>query len=511
MTRLRTALAGVTAVAVAFQAIAPLLPDAVARAVSDVLIALAVGSAAVTYLRRVRREATRRARAAVLVGGLAAAGWAIANALFFAHEIAGVRSLITPAVCLSVGAALLLPLGVHLLTPPVPGAERYRRLIDVSAVAGATYAVAWIYLLEPARHRGPGGLSTLFATLATGPELAAAAVALVTMSRNLPTRGGRVPRLLGATSVILAVTGIAGLRNTVDGRQWYSLGVGAGYLLAAGVIAVTCHLPTPRPEPAGTRRMISGGWAILPYVPILLAVAASAAQQIGAGVLPPVLVWVLLATFLLVLLRQFLTVAIVGRLAMTLEANQAELAYQADHDSLTGLPNRSCFHRRGGELLAAHPESSVLLLDLDGFKPVNDALGHAAGDEVLRVVAARLAGAVRPDDLVARLGGDEFVLVLAGEPDAAAARIREAIAAPIAVGGTTVRVGASIGLATARPGAGLETLVREADAAMYAAKATTKAAANGRRMAEPRPCETSPAIDSAAVYRAHLASGPEAR
>ncbi|MEU4237208.1 GGDEF domain-containing protein [Actinoplanes sp. NPDC026619] len=480
MIRARTAVAGVAVVALVFQAVVPALPEPAGRGISDSLIAVALATAAVTYARRARREPTRRARAAVTVGALSAGLWSLANVLFLVDETTGRTLARTPASFLSVAAAVLLPLGVHLLAPPVLGAERYRRLIDIAAVSGAVYALTWLYVLMPAQDRGADGMTAGFATLLTAPEIVAASVACVLMSRNLPTRAGRAPRLLGVAAVTLAAAALLSLHSNVNGRPWYSTGAGAGYLLSAGLIAVACHLETPKSEPPSTKRMISGAWAFLPYVPILLAVAASAAEQIRRGVLSPVLVWVLLATFMLVLARQFITVAIVGRLAVTLERQQAELAHQADHDALTGLPNRSCFHRSGAELVRAGPgHSMVLLLDLDGFKPVNDDLGHAAGDEVLIVVAARLRVAVRPGDLVARLGGDEFVLVLAGLDDEAAGvtiarRILETISHPIPVLETTVRIGGSIGLTLTRPGVSLDTLVSEADTAMYAAKSAGK-------------------------------------
>ncbi|MET3424059.1 diguanylate cyclase (GGDEF)-like protein [Actinoplanes tereljensis] len=480
--RSRGVLAVTAVVAVVFQAVVPALPEWLGRTISDSLIALALGFAAVTYLRRIRIEESRRARIAVTVGAVSAASWSLANLLFLIDELTTPTFLITPASVLSVVAALLLPLGVHLMAPPVPGAERYRRLIDVAAVSGAVYALTWLYVLAPTRDQGSDGMTYGFATLLVAPEVVAASVALVTMSRNLPTRAGRAPRMLGAAAVVLALTAMLSLRSNADGRPWYNLGAGAGYLLAAAMIAVASRMATPKSEPAGTKRMISGGWAFLPYVPILLAVGASALEQIRLGRLDAVLVWVLLVTFLLVLVRQFITVAIVGRLAVTLERKQAELAHQADHDALTGLPNRSYFHRAGAELVVAGPASSmVLLLDLDGFKPVNDELGHAAGDEVLIAVAARLRAAIRPADLVARLGGDEFVLILADLDAeetglAVAHRILDSIGDPIPVLGTTVKIGGSVGLTVSRPGETLDSLVRKADAAMYAAKSAGKGA-----------------------------------
>jgi diguanylate cyclase (GGDEF)-like protein len=167
----------------------------------------------------------------------------------------------------------------------------------------------------------------------------------------------------------------------------------------------------------------------------------------------------------------------------------------ANFDGLTGLPNRNLLFehlskglqqaRRQWRLLA------VLLVDLDGFKHVNDTLGHDAGDELLRQVAERLRQCVRATDTAARLGGDEFVIVLSdlGHPDAAAAVARKTIARlaePVPLGPVNPVVTASIGIALYRPElpANLNqamTLLRQADNAMYAAK---RAGKNGWRFAD---------------------------
>jgi len=156
-----------------------------------------------------------------------------------------------------------------------------------------------------------------------------------------------------------------------------------------------------------------------------------------------------------------------------------ELQHQALHDALTGLPNRLLFHDRARQALlgALHAGESLalLLLDLDGFKEVNDTFGHHVGDLLLQRVAERLQGGLREGDTVARLGGDEFAVLLPGDDrDGAgvtAAKIVEMLAAPIVVGGHTVRTRASIGIALyPDQGADADVLLRQADVAMYAAK-----------------------------------------
>jgi diguanylate cyclase (GGDEF)-like protein/PAS domain S-box-containing protein len=152
-----------------------------------------------------------------------------------------------------------------------------------------------------------------------------------------------------------------------------------------------------------------------------------------------------------------------------------ELERQATHDALTGLANRVLLQRR---LAAAGEPVSMLLIDLDGFKEINDRHGHHAGDDVLRTVAERLTGLLGPGEVAARLGGDEFAVLLPGSDVVAAARLAEQITAsltePMLITGGWLTVGASIGVSTGEPGEG-DSLLREADAAMYRRKNQRKA------------------------------------
>jgi diguanylate cyclase (GGDEF)-like protein len=156
-------------------------------------------------------------------------------------------------------------------------------------------------------------------------------------------------------------------------------------------------------------------------------------------------------------------------------------------DSLTGLPNRRAFFQRASrsidEALISATPASVLMIDLDHFKAVNDRHGHDVGDRVLRDFSTVLVGAARAADLPARLGGEEFGLFLPGtdangallvaERLLAALRDRSAVSA-----GASVTLSASIGVAELMPGDSLESLLKRADEALYAAKA------NGRGRAE---------------------------
>lgn len=159
---------------------------------------------------------------------------------------------------------------------------------------------------------------------------------------------------------------------------------------------------------------------------------------------------------------------------------QQRLVHQARHDPLTGLPNRVQLLERLDAALASSESRqepfAVLFLDLDRFKLVNDSAGHTAGDAMLVEIAQRISTLLGPQDMAARLGGDEFAVVLggvddAGIADAMAAALLETLARPMWVAGRELYPSASIGIALSHPGADAGGLLRDADAAMYRAKA----------------------------------------
>ncbi len=166
-----------------------------------------------------------------------------------------------------------------------------------------------------------------------------------------------------------------------------------------------------------------------------------------------------------------------------LRCEVAAREHQALHDSLTGLGNRTLFGQWVEQALEdRRPQErvGVLLMDLDGFKDINDTLGHHAGDVVLEQVAARVLGGLAPHRLAARLGGDEFAFVIPGatgveEIQAVAAEVRRAVSRPVPVAGMDLEVRASVGVSVAPDdGADVSTLLRRADVAMYAAKTSRR-------------------------------------
>jgi diguanylate cyclase (GGDEF)-like protein len=266
---------------------------------------------------------------------------------------------------------------------------------------------------------------------------------------------------LGAAAGVVA---IAGVRIADPAPRWTDAAltvaaaaawISARYAVAALAARLTVRRPARRPQRLGVELLATG--ALLLLGPIVLVAA-----QVGAALVPLVL----------------LALHAVHRMARS--AGEHERA--ARFDALTGLPNRQALQAAVTERVArralrpSQRHIALLLLDIDRFRNVNDALGHAAGDRLLVEVADRLADAVPLHDLVVRLGGDEFAVLATRVDGPAGARrvaghLAAALAGPFAVDGVSVDVSASIGIALQREGDGdAAALLREAEVAMYDAK-----------------------------------------
>lgn len=164
-----------------------------------------------------------------------------------------------------------------------------------------------------------------------------------------------------------------------------------------------------------------------------------------------------------------------------IRAGEQRALHQALHDDLTSLPNRRYFREQleqqlGLAIASGDRSLAVMYLDLDAFKPINDLHGHAVGDQVLKIVAARLSATVRLEDLMSRLGGDEFACLLTAfrTPDElgqVASKLLETVAAPMGLDGFSVSIRPSVGIAVyPADGTTADGLLRSADTAMYRAK-----------------------------------------
>ena len=266
---------------------------------------------------------------------------------------------------------------------------------------------------------------------------------------------------------------------------------GIGYTGAQGIGMAMGPLPLVLLLPIAYRRLRSGdraaayvlaGWGV--YSLGVLAIVG-----LLFGVLP-VNFWTLHGFQFASLFEMAMWMMVLGervqqmrRSAAALQGERDLLRSMAHTDLLTGLLNRRGLDEALQPLLSHGPAGgrlAVYLLDLDGFKAVNDTLGHAAGDELLVAVAQRLRSQLRAGDLVCRLGGDEFVLAVGALPDEAAAehighKLLQAVAEPFVVAGRPCRVGLTVGYAIAHAdGHSMNDLLREADAAMYAGKQAGK-------------------------------------
>jgi diguanylate cyclase (GGDEF)-like protein len=313
--------------------------------------------------------------------------------------------------------------------------------------------------LQPADFRAPvegsrrGTLDNLFAGKVLDGD---------TLLVELYRRDGTIVyatdhRLIG-TSVIEP----AGLREAMTGRLVSDLTTIEGYDADGGLKALRAYVPL---RFAGRDE---SGVVVLykDYAPI--ATAARQAFLPIAGVLEVIL----LALYALL-------IPVLRRVTRRVKGQMAEIEHRALHDDLTGLPNRVLFRDRIAEAVARSTAGggrfAVMLLDLDRFKEVNDALGHQSGDAMLRELGTRLADALGEGETYARLGGDEFGIVLplatAESAGQVAERILTVVAEPFVLEGLTLEVAASIGIALApEHGYDVDTLIRHADIAMYLAK-----------------------------------------
>jgi diguanylate cyclase (GGDEF)-like protein/PAS domain S-box-containing protein len=271
---------------------------------------------------------------------------------------------------------------------------------------------------------------------------------------------------MGAAAIGMAITDLDGSIRVVNGALCELLRRDEAWLLEHAVLDVLDPATAPDVSRAAAELVRGDADSVVEQVRLVRADGA--------------LLWVRAAVVLMRLAGDDADYFMIQVEDMTAEHEAREqLAYQAFHDSLTGLRNRAWIldilsvdlrqSQRDGSTLA------VLFVDLDNFKVVNDSLGHAAGDEVLSAVGDRIAGALRPGDRVGRFGGDEFVLVLpqaatAADVERVAERVSAAVARDLMVYGHRIIPSVSIGIAMSTPSSTPESLLRDTDAALFRAK-----------------------------------------
>ena len=353
-------------------------------------------------------------------------------------------------------------------------------LLDGATVAVAGALIFFYVVIDYAVPGTPPGTQATAAVVGVG-----GLIAVVVIGRAAVAPAGPVDSLALRILTMAPLFGVVGSVLVIVGAEPARLAV---VVLDLPVVGLVMSLSAFRQiqvlgrEPGEpSARQARSAFNLLPF----LAVAATAglvlvvsAQELSWRHRMVIIGAVLIAG--LVVLRQLIGLRQNMLLLNDIRRQQAELERMAMRDPLTGLANRARFGAVLAERLAAHAPAAVLLIDVDDFKMVNDSMGHAVGDQLLYEVAQRLQRDSRSgSDLPARLGGDEFAVLLdvddAEYAERAANRVLEALAAPFAVGQYQLLVQASVGVALAGQGDSADEVLRNADIAMYAAKAGGKA------------------------------------
>jgi diguanylate cyclase (GGDEF)-like protein len=383
-------------------------------------------------------------------------------------------------ICFAVGEAVLI---IGMMLHPHPGRTARERLafwLDSTTVLIGGAVVAWCFVVQPGAKDLAGSLITAAVILT-----ASFATFKIILQGNAPIHKiAALPMIISAGANALGVFAAPHADGHLPAYV-YALRFLPSLMVAVGpriqeLVAQFDH------SAFGSRRRKP--YSLLPYGSIAVAFAAlivvlthrdedGSATRLWGVVAGLGLICGLVAGRQLAAFHD--NTQLISQLDTTLaelREHEVRLRHQALFDGLTGLANRTHFHEEVAATLAtAAPGTvSLLLIDLDGFKGVNDTLGHAAGDALLIGVAAKLSASVRGGDLVARLGGDEFAVLLrdctAGDAENTSRRILGALTEPVTVGDSPVCANASIGVACAEPGDDVESLLRDADLAMYAAK-----------------------------------------
>lgn len=471
------AAAGLAVVAIAITT--GLVSDDLALKITDVTAIVTALGSGVVILRAAADDATHRAAWSWL--GVAMLLWGLGEVLWGYYEVVLGDEVPFPSIAdiAYLGAVPFAVTGVLGFARSDGVRFQTRTVLDACLVSGALLFVAWALVLGPAwRVTATSSWEHLIGVAYPITDLVLAATALVIVTwgttAERPVLGVVTGALLVMAATDTAFTWLA-TNGTFSSSNPISLLWPASYLLLA--FATTC---TGRGR-LHTRRLGGDAWSVFaPYLPLLGALAIAVPRVVGGRPLGPFLTANGAVLVALVLARQAITAWDLRATVAALHERERDLARLASTDPLTGLANRSTFTARLKEASSTTgAEPTVVYIDLDGFKQVNDRFGHAVGDHLLVDVSRRLEGCVRDDMVLARVGGDEFVVLVDGQGEAVALarRVLDAFDLPFHHEGAEVPFQASLGIATAPPDTAPEEAVRRADAAMYVAKTSGKARA----------------------------------
>jgi diguanylate cyclase (GGDEF)-like protein len=455
--------------------------------VDDVGNLVAPAVAALSCTLAARRTRGRLRRSWALFGAFAAV-WALGQLAWCWYVVA--RGVTVPFPGLpDVGYLASVPfvLAALLVHPDAPrlAASRLRLTADAVLVGTTLLALTWRLVLRDAYDGlAAHGLARLLALAYPAIDIIVMTV-LVLVAARARGRENRplvlVTLCLGAGAVGHLVYGVVVQHGTWHVGSPVDAAWGVGFLF----LALGAHSESGAQRAEVADRVAPMRSTFLPYLPLaalFVIVLVDQSQGRVADTTGRLMGGVI---FTAILVRQLLALVENGHLTRNLEATVTErtralqlssekLQLQAWTDTLTGLPNRARINDLVAARLAEGP-LVVALLDLDGFKSVNDSLGHAAGDELLTTIGERLVVSLADGEVVGRLGGDEFVFAVPGcaseeEARSFGARVLRSLASPIVLGNRSMIMTGSLGLVVSGPEDTAESLLRNADVAMYVAK-----------------------------------------
>ena len=356
---------------------------------------------------------------------------------------------------------------------------RLAGLLDGLLVLGAAFFVSWVLILRTIYDATPGSMDGKITALMPP----AGNILFMAILIPIAVRVRRNQKLVVSfciTAVPILISNIVVDYAASRGPFYLGSPTDWGYTLTYVLAFMLMRRPSSYEDTSSkAEEIVPFIYLVIPYIPILIAGTIFAILIARGTGLDPVLEWLGLVIVAFGFIRQLIVLAENHTLSRDLSASEELYRHMALHDSLTGLPNRTLFYDRTNQLREFAKRSgaavSILVIDLDGFKNVNDQYGHDAGDAVLQEVGMRLKDAIRASDTAARLGGDEFGIVLIGAAEAAenvAQRIRTSLTGTYALPGANAlaRIGASVGVATGSSDEPIDALIKRADHAMYVIK-----------------------------------------
>jgi diguanylate cyclase (GGDEF)-like protein len=460
----------------------------VADNLDDFSLGVVAVVASVWCVRRSLRSTGREAIAWRFLGASALC-WGIGE---FVYSVLALHETVPSPSAADVGYLAAAPLGlvgiIYLARPESGRNWTVRALIDGFIVAGSLLIVSWTTALGTAYESS----STSHLGRIVNLAYPISDIVLATVALNLLSSGRRERR----TTLLLVIAGelcfafgdSAFAYVTARNNFTYPNVIDVAWIAAFAFIALAAQWA--RPERSDAEPMVSGFSRVLvaiPYAAVTAALVAEVVSGMRADHLHSFLVIMGVLVLLATIGRQIVVTVQNGELTTKLEElvarlqeREERLLHYALHDPLTGLANRLALDDRIEEVLAEDrgrvEPIAVLLCDLDGFKRINDTMGHSIGDFVLRAVAHRLRESVRPGDVIVRTGGDEFAVLVNERSgfsgiEQIAATIVERVRTPIAVDTQEIVVRVSVGIALGQHGEfTAETLLRDADVALYGAK-----------------------------------------